>query len=347
MKKSNPVLYGNLAANGIPALKDAAFRAWGAIPTNVIAHYNSYLLNVRASGSFGPIEKHPYIDTYKSDFDLKRKFLLLGTFPPSTYFNNIPALAPNLSNPNVGINTPLDYYYGNTKELWDYLLGLLDGAITVINIQLNLNTNQIAISDVFSFIQRKKMKDSSDTNLYNITVNCDLVKVFDTKSEIETILFTSGSLANFLSNTTSTLTGFRWILEECFINGLENFEVSGTKDGAGPYYKINQEGINAAVNQQAGGIIWWLKKGKRKIRVINLPSPSGGANMRMFGTSFFLKWVNYMAIQNALTLPTPIQQQAIKSTYLTLYPQVFNTPYTKSYRRSVYEMVLNGTIHLI
>ena len=91
MKRINHRLYDLLIQSRLkstPNLNDNDIRIWGQQINNVLLHYNSYLANCRSPNSFGPIEKHPYVDTYAKDFDLSRKFLLLGTFPPSSYFNN-------------------------------------------------------------------------------------------------------------------------------------------------------------------------------------------------------------------------------------------------------------------
>ncbi len=230
MRHPDQMIYNFLIANGIantPAYNDAAIQAWGLNLINVYEHYNSYLQNVLAHDAPGPIEKHPYLDTYEADFDLQHGgFLLLGTFPPSSYFNNL-QLA-NLPNPNIQNNIPTHYFYGNTAALWDYLFGLQGPALTIPAIRAALKKHKISISDVFSYAQRRVMRKADDAQYRNIVLNCRISEVFQPSSTIHTLLFTSGSLRTFLGNNTSALTGFRWILEDC-LHGLEYFSISGSK----------------------------------------------------------------------------------------------------------------------
>jgi hypothetical protein len=344
MRKTDLNLYNFLIVNGVintPALNDNSIRLWGANWQNVYDHYSSYLLNIQAPNSAGPIEKHPYIDLYLADCNFQRETLLLGTFPPSSYINNLPVQ--NLPNPNVQNNNPTHYFYGNMNDLWFYLFGLNGGALTIQTIQEALNANDISISDVFAYVQRKTMISAFDSEYKNIVLNCKLKEIFNLESKINTILFTSGSLSSFLTNTTSALTGFRWILEDC-CNELNNFTISGDVNGNGLYYPINENGVQNAVNQQNDGIVWWLKSGAKKIRIINLPSPAPMAAQNMINSPFFKKWINYKATENRIP---PLVFGANLKQYLNLYPRVFSEPFTKQYRRETYQMVLNNTIHLV
>ena len=344
MRKQDRNIYNYLVVNGIlntPPLNDQFIRTWGLNLINVYQHYDSYLLNIQAPNSPGPTEKHPYIELYQADFDLQREMLLLGTFPPSSYFNNLPLV--NLPNPNLQNNNPTNYFYGNMNDLWYYLFGLNGAGLTIPNFQASLNANRISISDVFSYVQRKKMISAFDNEYRNIVLNCKLKEVFNSESKVNTILFTSGNLNSFLSNTTSTLTGFRWILEDC-CNGLTKFQISGDISGNGQYFPINTLGIQNALIQQNNGIVWWLKSGAKKIRIINLPSPAPMAAQQMINSSFFKKWLNYKAaINNIVTLGVGAEVKQ----YLNAFPVIFNEPYTKQYRREIYQMVLNNNIHLI
>ena len=112
MRRISIDLYEELIQNGVlstPALlNDEAIREWGTNNNNVIRHYESYLDVYQQPDSIGPIEKHPYIEFYENDFDLSRRFLLLGTFPPSSYFNNLGL--EGLPNVNIQPNNPLNYY---------------------------------------------------------------------------------------------------------------------------------------------------------------------------------------------------------------------------------------------
>lgn len=348
MKRLNLPLYADLGVAGIlntPLLNDASIRAWGAIPANVISHYNSYLALFPNAPSPGPIEKHPYIEPHIVDFDLNRNFLLLGTFPPNSHFNIYPGVI-GLPNPNIQPNIALNYFYGNEADLWDYLFGVAGPALNIANVKALLNNRNIAITDVFDFVQRGIMNNPSDSNLFNIVLNCRINNVFNEDSKVKTILFTSGSLSAFRRNNVSTLTGFRWILEDC-VGGYGNCKISGDISGVGPYFPINILGVTNAVAQQNGGIVWWIKFNERNYKVVNLPSPSPQAAIQMEKSHHFKKWVNFMANNNGLPLPTPIQAVNLKQFYLPLHQNVFVAPFTKQYRRVVYEMVLNDTIHLI
>ena len=346
MRKTDINIYNFLVMSGVlntPTLNDVAIHNWGGNLNNVYEHYDSYLNIVQQPGSQGPIEKHPYIELYQSDCDFRREILLLGTFPPSSYLNNLPLN--NLPNPNVQNNNPTHYYYGNMNALWDYLFGLNGAPVNIINIQASLNSNGISISDVFAYVQRQRMISAFDNEYRNIVLNCNIREIFNPLSQINTVLFTSGSLNSFLSNATSTLTGFRWILEDC-CNGLNNFTISGDITGNGQYHPINIIGVQNAINQQNNGIVWWLKYGSKKIRIINLPSPAPMAAQGMMNSPFFRKWINYIALLNNIPLPNNNQLNNLTA-YLELFPNVFFEPYTKHYRREIYQMVINNTIHLI
>ena len=344
MRKTDLNAYNFLMVNGIlntPALNDNTIRAWGGNWQNVYEHYSSYLLTIQAPNSAGPIEKHPYIDLYLADCNFQRETLLLGTFPPASYINNLPIL--NLPNPNVQNNNPTHYFYGNMNDLWFYLFGLNGGALTIQTIQESLNAKDLSISDVFAYVQRKVMIRPFDSVYKNIVLNCKLKEIFNLESHINTILFTSGSLNKFLSNTISTLTGFRWILEDC-CNGLNNFTISGDITGNGQYYPINAIGVQNSVIQQNDGIIWWLKYGGKKIRIINLPSPAPMAAQKMINSPFFRNWINYKAKVNGIP---PLDFGKNVRQYLILFPEIFFEPFTKQYRQETYQMVLDNTIHLV
>lgn len=346
MRRPDQIIYNFLLANGIantPACNDAAIRAWGLNLINVYEHYDSYLQNVLAHDAPGPIEKHPYLDTYEADFDLKHGgFLLLGTFPPSSYFNNLPLA--NLPNPNIQNNIPTHYFYGNTAALWNYLFGLQGPELTIPAIRAALKKHQVSISDVFSYAQRRVMRQADDAQYRNIVLNCRIGEVFQPSSKIHTLLFTSGSLRTFLGNNTSALTGFRWILEDC-LHGLEYFSISGSQDGNGPYHPINPQGVQAALLQQEGGIIWWLRSSSKQIRIINLPSPAGNAAIQMLNSPFFRKWVNYKLTANGIQALLGMNDNVRE--FLHNHPGIFTNTPTQQYRREVYQMVLNGTINQI
>ena len=325
-----------------PAFTDQAILNWGENINNVYEHLDSYLALIQQPNSPGPIEKHPYLGLYSADCDFQRHTLVLGTFPPSSYLNNFPLQ--NLPNPNVQNNNPTHFFYGNMNSFWNYLFPGNVANITIPYLQQQLGNHGISISDVFAFVQRKKMISSADQDLKNIVLNCEISKVFNANSEVRTILFTSGKLQTFFNNQVSTLTGFRWILEDC-CGGLNGFTISGDVSGNGQYYPLNNIGLQNAVQQQDGGIVWWLKSQHKTIRIVNLPSPAGNAAISIIGSSFLFKWLNFKAIQ--LGFPALHQGENIRQ-YLELNPGLIgNLPLTVQYRQEVYQMVLNNTIHLI
>jgi len=347
MKKINGNIYNFLLDNGIlnvPPINDNAIIQWGQDQNNIIKHYNSYLTNIILPNSSGPIEKHPYIDLYNNCFNLNNRFLLLGTFPPSTYFNNLGLIG--LPNPNIQNKNPLHFFYGNQNNLWKFLFNLNPNQITINSIKENLTKYKISITDVFSFIQRKKMKSSDDSDLKNIILNCSILNIFSNNSSIKTILLTSGKLSTFFKSQTSTLTGLKWILENCE-SDIEDYKFSGDISGNGVYYSINEINLMNVLNQQDGGLVWWIRKGDKKIKIINLPSPSNRGAAKFLGSNYFKKWVLYKAQTNNIPLPDQLQLRNLKLNYLTSYPNVFVGPPTIQFRNEIYTMALNDTIHLI
>lgn len=347
MKKQNIDIYDflqNNHINNIPILNDDDIILWGQNNGNVIEHYNSYLQNIIVPNSHGPIEKHPYINLYNNCFNLNNRFLLLGTFPPSTYFNNLDLIG--LPNHNIQINNPLPFFYGNENNLWKFLFNMLPVNITIYNIINNLNHNRIAITDVFLYVQREKMINSADNMYNNIILNTKVKNIFNEDSFIETILFTSGALVDVFKNDVSALVGFRWILETYLMN-FNLLQFSGDITGNGMYYEFLPINLNNVVSQQNGGIVWWLKFRDKKIKIINLPSPSGNAQRQMPKSIYFKKWVIFKAIQAGIPLPNQQQLETPINNYTLLYPNLFIGPITNQYRSEVYSMALNDTLQLI
>jgi hypothetical protein len=339
MRKSDKNLFKKLYNNEVLFTPDFdAIRIWGQNLRNVYSHYDSYLETIKENNSFGCMEKHPYLDLYKDDFNLKRGILILGTFPPSSYFNNLPLN--NLPNPNIQPNKPVNYYYGNVNDLWFYLFGLKSDEIKVETIRNLLSQNEISISDVIAYSQREIMNQSDDNNLKNIVVNWKIGNVFNSESHVHTILFTSGGLGTFLNNNTTALNGFRWILEDC-AGGLSECEICGEISGNGHYFSVSKKGIERAKADQNGGIIWWIKKGDKKVRIINIPSPSPAAAIQMKSSPFFLKWINYMSSENGIQAPSVNDNL---NNYLDQYPAIFYKPFTRQYRSMIYSKILNNTI---
>lgn len=355
MKRVNPQIFNQLLQAGIancPALlnKNSVLQ-WsnnGTINQNVVEHLNSYLVNPNfiQQNQPGTYEIHPYLAREEEHFDLNKRYLLLGTFPPNSYIRNIHGIVAPILNPNVGPNPNVDFFYGNVGTLWN-CFGL-GNAPTVNTIKIFLDRNGISVSDVVLGAQRDKFTSANDTSLYNIVLNDHLREIFSPISNIETILFTSGNLAaltlmlngnlNF-NNGITTLKGFIGIL----IDNQINFEISGDVTGNGQYYPFNNIGIQAAVAQQNGHIIWWLKTNNKKIRIINLPSPAGNANQQIPGAPLFFRWVTWMAIQH--NIAPPVFGQNLMHDYL-LQHNIFIQPYTTQYKQHIYSLALNDLITL-
>jgi hypothetical protein len=96
-----------------------------------------------------------------------------------------------------------------------------------------------------------------------------------------------------------------------------------------------------SVAEQDEGIIWWIKKGEKKIRLINPPAP--GIGIAIPGSPYFLRWVNRMADENNIPRPNVDQINNLMD-YCGLYPHVFHEPFTNQYKRDIYSRILNGTI---
>jgi len=179
-------------------------------------------------------------------------------------------------------------------------------------------------------------------------LNDQLTEILSPNSKIETVLLTSGNLAGLnlrlngnlnINNGITTLKGFVQIL----IDNQIKFEISGDVTGNGQYHPFTNNGIQAAVAQQNGHIIWWLKVSNKKIRIINLPSPAGNASINIPASPFFFRWVNWKALQNQI--PLPLAGQNLMNEYLPLH-DIFNPPYTSQYKMEVYSLVLNNLITL-
>ena len=152
MKKLNIEIFEFLNVNNVIngfELNENSIRNWGEDYQNILNHYNLYLQNVIDGNSPGPFEKHPYIELYNDEcFNLSNRFLILGTFPPSTYFNNL-ALE-GLPNPNINNNIPFNFFYGNLNELWRLLFDLEPVGITPEILLKNLSNHSISITDVLN-----------------------------------------------------------------------------------------------------------------------------------------------------------------------------------------------------
>ena len=345
MIRTNVDLFASLAqyAAAPAQLTDVSILEWsnnGQINANVLDHLHSYLQSPPAL--HGPYEIHPYIQREAAQFDIRRQFLLLGTFPPNSYLRNLqPLTAVANAHPQVGVGA-IDYYYGNTGNLWDFFG--VPGQITAAAIRGFLTHNNIAISDVCLGLQRDIFSSPADARLFNILPNTLLCGILEPVSTIETILFTSGSLASVpvdaagninitLANRVNTLNIFLYILKN---NCRCAMTVSGQADGNGHYYLLNVAGQDAAELDQDGHIIWYLRVGQRTFRVINLPTPADPR--RMIGSGMFYRWVSHKANLNGL----PVPPNANLVEYMLQHPNVFQGPPTIQYRTEIYDMAIHN-----
>lgn len=325
MKKDAVNLFQELNNNAVQSipneLSDDAFIQWGNQIENVEEHINSYFeIFGDNNGGTGPIEKNPNVYEHIEDFDLSRIFLLLGPFPSSQY----------LQNDNI-----LQYYYGDDPELWYYLFGFEGDDVTVGSIKGELGKRSISITDVYAYAQRKSfINPNPNDNLKNIVLNSAVLKVFDSQSNVKTILTLSGTMKDFVDNNqkTNTTSGLRWIIDQ----SKENFSISAFENG--PFYPLNNDNVNLLIDA-VNGPVWWLKKGNNSpIKVVSLPSPSKNAARRMTLSGFFREWVN-SKIDNINVLEfTTKQLKAVMAQHQDVFT---NTP-TKKYRREVYQNALMG-----
>ncbi len=350
MIRTNADLFASLAQHAAaPAqLTDVSILEWsnnGQINANVLDHQHSYLPHPPAL--HGPYEIHPYIYREATQFDISRQFLLLGTFPPNSYLRNLqPLAAAANAHPQVGVGAT-DYYYGNTGNLWDFFG--VPGQITAAAIRGFLTQNNIAISDVCLGLQRDIFSSPADARLFNILPNTLLCGILAPASTIDTILFTSGSLASVPvdaagninishANRVNTLNIFLHILKN---NCRCTITVSGQPNGNGVFRPLTIMGRNAAVLDKNGHIIWYLRVGQRTFKIINLPNPSMAIGM--IGSSLFYRWVSHKANLNGL----PIPPHANLTDYMLQHPLVFQGRPTNQYRKEIYEMAIHNLPQLM
>ncbi len=142
-------------------------------------------------------EKHPYKDELMLDpsFD---KFII-GTFPPHTYQADLFKDIKYCSSKKVS-KPKLPFYHGNREMLWLYLLGeeLFNSLekdrnqrkIQIIDFLKNSRINYV---DIIDYCQRREY-NANDSNLYNIVLNQDLLKLLNSiKNENILLVFNTGS----------------------------------------------------------------------------------------------------------------------------------------------------------
>jgi hypothetical protein len=355
MKRLNPYIFNQVVNSGVvncpPQLNRNSVVNWsnnGTINPNVVEHLNSYLTNPLFFQQIqtGPYEIHPYLERENEHYDLNKRYLMLGTFPPNSYMRNIPNVNIPAENTNVGNIPNVDFYYGNLASLWD-CFGV-GGNPELNEVKKFLANNNVAVSDVILGAQRKIFNNAADSVYQNIVLNDNLVNVFKSNSNIENILFTSGKLSHLkieqdgnlnLNNRLSALTGFVQIL----IDSQIDFEISGDVTGDGEFYPFTNIGIEAALAQQNNHIIWWVKTKNKKLRIINLPAPSMNANQQIPRSPLFSRWVIWKAINNNI-IP-PIFGQNLMRDYLPQH-NIFIHPFTTQYKRDIYFLALNDLMTL-
>jgi hypothetical protein len=174
------------------------------------------------------------------------------------------------------------YYYGNVGSFWDY--------VPNFNPPFNLNSCiewqedfQTNISDIIMFCQREKLPNPSDSNLYNIIPNVEIINHILNSNINETILFTSGypTLDYLNDNKTSTFSIFFKTLNLLGINYL--FETFGNNINIG-------DNIEIVLNKGLFNLILELNGKTKCIKIICLPSPSGQAARVMHHHPFWNNW---------------------------------------------------------
>jgi hypothetical protein len=142
-------------------------------------------------------EKHPYKGALPLDNSFQK--FIIGTFPPHTYQSDLfdglnYCSGKKVSQPN------LPFYHGNREMLWKYLLGeeqfnSLDSDRKSRKIQIIdfLKNKKINYADIIDFCQRREY-NADDSNLFNIILNEDLMKLLTSKKSDNILLvFNTGS----------------------------------------------------------------------------------------------------------------------------------------------------------
>ena len=325
------------------ALSNQSILDWsegGQINQNVIDHLSSYFRKETAES--GPYEIHPFIYREAAQFDLSRRYLLLGTFPPATYIRNIPQLSGvAAADPDVRPAPSVDFYFGETTSLW-HMFGLPSVQLTRAMIDDFLKDRSIAVTDVILGAQRMMFHDIRDMSLFNILPNHQLCKLFSDNSAIETILFTSGNLAGVPLTTSGHISLNMPNTVRVFLKTLieicthEQLYVSGKPDGSGTFYRFGPKGLAHAVSDQDNHLIWYLRFGDKVLRMVSLPSPATPATLPE--TPFFRRWLQYKAKKAGIQ--SPAKKDDLLE-YMTAYPDVFVHPYMTQYRSEIYQMAID------
>jgi hypothetical protein len=142
-------------------------------------------------------EKHPYKEILPLDESFQK--FIIGTFPPHTYQADLFKDLKYCSGKKVS-KPKLPFYHGNREMLWFYLLGeelfnSLESDRNERKIQIIefLKKRRINYADIIDFCQRREY-NANDSNLYNIVLNQDLLKLINSSNNENILLvFNTGS----------------------------------------------------------------------------------------------------------------------------------------------------------
>ncbi|XVJ65894.1 MAG: hypothetical protein HEQ40_06945 [Lacibacter sp.] len=341
IKPSAPLLNNYQILLGNPV--NWPFAAFGtyvrptALDGRLNAYWQNYLTQFNAISPAvinrlpaNPLEPHPYLNhPVYGQVDMTKKMAIVGTFPPHSYIKpplNLPALPPmlttnGLTRANAAYNigtADMHFFYGNIGTLWGYV-PTPPVPLTLLNCIAWLNQYDCTITDIIQFCQRENLSSPSDSNLFNIIPNYDLIeKLFD--SSIETLLFTSGYPAlNYLNNNSSF---------SIFIKTLNEL---GFSFGFGLFGRANNFPIvigGTAINPIIGKGLFKLAYSdgirKKELNIICLPSPSGQASRVMKHHPFYHEW--------SLVIPPAFLGE---------------NGWTNLFRGDIYELAFNQDLHSI
>ena len=165
--------------------------------TNLYKHSIEFLKHENKLPCNPAPERHPYKEVLKLDESFQK--FIIGTFPPHTYQADLFEGLTYCSSKKVS-KPLLPFYHGNREMLWKYLLGgeqfnLLDSNRKNRKIQIIdfLKKKKINYADIIDYCQRREY-NADDSNLYNIILNEDLVKLLTSKKSHGILLvFNTGS----------------------------------------------------------------------------------------------------------------------------------------------------------
>lgn len=313
---------------------------------NYIEQFNAFQVNVPVAN---PLESHPYIPIYQIESD--KKLLIIGTFPPFSYFtqhvnlNGIQRIS-NIYNrqPLNNISPQALFFYGNRGSFWNYAPEFI-GPITEDNCQIWLNNNNATISDIIFHCQRRHLNNPDDTNLFNIIPYYELIHTILSKnSNFEALVFTSGKLnlnfhingrqaglINVNGNNISAFSVFCRALQDLEIPfGFRPLrEVAG--DAATPVVPPND--LGSLEGKALFSIELGQGRDRKLLKVVCLPSPSGGASRQMRSHPFFNNW--FMETYNQRIIHAYNSNMKFQGIFNHFNLQ---EPITTNFRREIYRL---------